>query len=334
MAKPAADARAPENLPPETDQLLRALGYFAAAAGFEPGEEPDPRATVHVHGWVEQARALALTGRYDEAVETLEVIAQSPPVRALALRTLAPIYTQLGRHEDAVRAYRDAFASSGARVALEQMVGALILAERPEAALAALDTEHAHWPGAELLRAAALARLGRLAEANAAVDAALPDPAQRSERLRERARIAVEGASPTDSLHALRALLAQAPGDPVVRSRLGYHLALHPDGSKREEALAHLREAARNAPDDLLVQANLGWGAFRLGRRDEGIAALEAVLAVDPSRATERARLGFALLTVGRTREGRDALGRALAIEPGAKWAPRAQALLAGSDAS
>jgi Flp pilus assembly protein TadD len=92
--------------------------------------------------------------------------------------------------------------------------------------------------------------------------------------------------------------------------------------------------AARDAPDDLFVQANLGWGSFRLGHRDEGIAALEALLAVDPSRVTDRARLGIALLTVGRTREGRDALGLALALQPGASWAPRAEALLAGADAS
>jgi choline-sulfatase len=331
VANSSEKARAPENLPPETDQLLRALGYVDAAGRFEPGREPDPRANVQVHGWVEQARSMALAGRYDAAVEALEVIAQSAAVRALALRTLAPIYTQLGRHEDAVRAYRDAYTSSGARVALEQMVGAMILAERPEEALDALDAENADWPEAELLRAAALARLGRIAEANAAVDAALPGPEQRVERLREKARVAAEGAHAAD---ALRALLTQVPGDPVVRSHLGYRLALQGDDSNADEALVHLRAAARDAPDDLFVQANLGWGAFRLGRRDEGIAALEALLAVDPSRVTDRARLGIALLTVGRTREGRDALGLALALQPGASWAPRAEALLAGADAS
>jgi len=334
MAEAGGEARAPENLPPETDRLLRALGYVEAPTRFEPGREPDPRANVQVHGWVEQARSRALAGRYDEAIEMLEVIAQSEPVRALALRTLAPIYTQLGRDADAVRAYRDAFASSGAPAALEQLAGALIIADRPEEALRTLDAERAQWPAALLLRAAALTRLGRVGEANAAVDAAYPLPEQRMERLRERARVVAEGESPDRVEPSLRALLAQAPGDPVLASRLGFHLALHGDGKDADEALALLRRAARDAPDDLFVQANLGWGAFRLGHGQEGIDALEAVLAVDPSRVAERARLGFALLAVGRSREGRDALGLALSLQPGAAWAPQAAALLAGTDAS
>lgn len=328
---PASAARA-RTLSVEERGRLAALGYVDAPQRYAPGRRPDPRALATVHAWVERARGLAAAGRYTEAVEALEVLAQSEPVRALVLRSLAPVYAQLGRLDDAIRAYRDYVELTGSAEGRVTLAAVLLSRGSPQEALDALDPLPPE-PGTELLRARALGRLGRTAEAQARIDAAFPDPAQRVERLREQGLLLLDAAPLAEGDAPLRALLAGAPDDPVLRSQLGYYLAVWGEASQRDEALGLLRDAAQRVPQDADLLSRLGWGAFKRGRPEEAVSALEAAVEIDPARFTDRARLGFALLAVGERPRAVEQLNRAVAENPGAEWAGRARAVLEGSEA-
>ncbi len=178
---------------------------------------------------------------------------------------------------------------------------------------------------AALLRARALARLGRHAEARRVVDArfANAEPA----RLRARMRLVLDSAPLDDGETELRSLLSAGPDDPFLRSALGFYLAVW-GADARDEALALLRGAAAAAPEEAEIQANLGWGLHRLDLADDAIAPLEAALALDSSRHQDRVRLASVLHHTGRDPErALDLVRAALARRPAAPWAEEARSL-------
>lgn len=323
---PAA-ARPAGGVTPEEQERLAALGYIAAPQAHEPGTEPDPRRFATIRDWVDDARGMADAGEYDRAIDALEALAQSPTVRGLVLRTLAPVYAERGRVDDAIVAYRDYIALTGATEASLGLARTLLAAGKPYEALATLDATPES-PAVQVLRAHVLARLGRPAEARAAVDAAFGTQAERG-RLHKRALLVIDAAPVGDGEAELRALLAAAPDDPVLQSWLGYYLALWGRPEQRDEALGLLQAAARSEPDDADVQANLGWGAARRDDDATSRTALEAALALDPRRALERFRLAIVLARNAERARATELVRDALRFRPAASWAAPARALLA-----
>jgi arylsulfatase A-like enzyme/Tfp pilus assembly protein PilF len=311
----------------EERERLAALGYVDAPQEHPPDAELDPRRLAALHDWVDDARWLATAGRYDEAIEALETLAQSPSVHAFVLRTLAPVYAVRGRFDDAVAAYREYIRLTGAEEAYLGLGRTLLTAGQPEAALAAIDGA----PSSSttlLLRAHALARLGRHAEARAAVDAAFVARPDDRARLRKRATLVIDAAPVPDGEAELRGLVAAAPDDAALKSWLGYYLALWGRSDQRDEAHALLVAAARSLPSDADAQSNLGWGAARLGDDREAASALEAALRLDPHRSLERFRLAVVVQRTGESARARELVRTALAEEPQASWAAPARALL------
>ena len=305
---------------------LAALGYVQAPKKFAPGERPDPRRFAPVYEFVDSARTAAISHDYSRAIEMLEPLVESPSVGPLALRTLAPIYQQANRPDDAIRTWRrylDQTGSSEARLGLLQ---ALFAFGHLNEALKELADAPAGDSAFRVLRAHILARLGRTDEARAEADAAFPENPKR--RLRERALLVFERPSVPDAAAELRRLVAAAPQDPLLRSRLGLYLAVHGGPDDAEEAFGDLHQAAEAGGDDAEVQANYGWGCFRLGRLEEALKGLQAALALDPARSVDRARLGFVLAALDRRPEAIEALQAALVADPGAAWAEQAGAML------
>jgi arylsulfatase A-like enzyme/thioredoxin-like negative regulator of GroEL len=312
----------------DLDELeqLAALGYIDARASFAPGEEPDPRRFAGVHSWVSQARGMASRGRYQAAIDVLETLVESPSVRPLVLRSLAPVYLEAGRLEDAIGAYRRYIELTDAPEARYGLARALVRMDRAEEAIAVLDELPASARQAQLLRAGALLQLGRHEEARSAVDAAFP--AQERRRLHARSNLVLKVAPLPDGEPELRSLLAAAPEDALLRSRLGFYLALWGAADQRDEALALLREAAASAPDREEIQANLGWCAYRLGLPEEAVEALEAAIATGEASHQDRARLGAALAAAGEVERARETLRRVLAERPAAPWSDKVRAIL------
>jgi arylsulfatase A-like enzyme/Tfp pilus assembly protein PilF len=324
---PRAEATAGQ-LDLDERERLAALGYVEAPQARAPGEEPDPRRFASIRDTVDDARELASMGDYDRAIEALETLAQGPTVRTLVLRTLAMVYVERGRYDDAVAAYREYLQVTGAEEAHVGLARTLVQAGRPAEALAALDAVAAPSRGTQLVRAHALARLGRHAEARATIDAAFADRPGSTERLRKRAALAIDSAPLADGEAELRALLAAAPDDAILRSWLGYYLAVWGRPGQADEAYALLAAAAAAAPRDAEVQANLGWGAWKLGRVAEARAPLETALALEPGSALDRFRLALVLERSGERARAATLVRSALAQQPAASWAEAANALL------
>jgi uncharacterized protein HemY len=113
----------------------------------------------------------------------------------------------------------------------------------------------------------------------------------------------------------------------VVRSRLGYYLAVWGSEVQGDEALALLRDAAAERPQEPELQANLGWGAHRMGLQAEAQSALEAALALDPLRHRDRVRLARVLAERGERERALALVREALAGRPAEPWSDEARAL-------
>jgi tetratricopeptide (TPR) repeat protein len=315
-------------LRPEEMQRLAALGYLEVGQGLAQAEEPDPRRLATVFSWVDQARSAASSGRYERAIDLLETLAESVTVRPLVLRSLAPVYAESGRYEDAIAAYRDYIELTGANEARLSVAQVLLTAGRPGDAIEEIEQMSDSSPQVGILRAYALSRLGRHGDAREAVDLAFARRPRDPERLRQRAALVIDAAPLPDGEAELRALLAEAPGDATLQSQLGYYLAVWGQPEQAEEARELLQAAAEAAPEDVDVLANLGWGSYKLGLYTEAVAALEATLALDERRPLERVRLALALREVGELRRARALARSALALRPGAEWADEVRDVL------
>jgi tetratricopeptide (TPR) repeat protein len=316
------------NLSPEEEERLAALGYVAAPRKRPTGMAPDPRPLVGVWHWIEGARALAQAGSWERAIETLETLRHSRSVKTVVLRTLAPLYEVLGRHDAAEAAYREYIELTGSREAHLALARVALSDGAPERALDSLDALPSRAPAVEFLRARALMRLGRVEEARAGVDAAFSAPGSGNARLHHRAALVVDVAPVQGGEEELRALLAGAPEDPLLKSWLGYYLAVWGQPDQGAEARDLLESAAAASPERPQVQSNLGWGAHQLGHPEIALAALERALELDPGRFQDRARLGLVLAQAGNADGAKEALRAALQGHPGAAWADRARRTL------
>jgi arylsulfatase A-like enzyme/thioredoxin-like negative regulator of GroEL len=322
-APPNARESRREDIGLEEREQLAALGYIEAPARFDKGQEPDPRRFVAVHGWVEQARQAAFNGEYQHAIELLETLAESPSVQALVLRSLGRIYEEAGRADDAIRSYRRFIKLTGSTEARLGLARVQLRSGRPRMALTALRSLPSRDPSVAPLRALALARLGRLVAARKTLDESFAG----ERRLRQRSNLVLLDAPVPDGESELRGLLAEAPADALLKSRLGYYLAVWGSETHKQEALGLLREAAASEAKEVEIQSNLGWGAYRRGEPLEAIRGLEAALALDPSRPMDQYRLAQAFERSGDPQRALEQVSAALRESPGAYWSPDAKAL-------
>lgn len=313
-------------------EQLAALGYVETPQEHSGSNAPDPRRFVNVFSWVDGARGLAMQGRFDEAIDALEALRQSQSVRSLVLRTLASIYVEAGRFDEAIGAYGEYIELTGAQEASLGIARALLRAGRPQEALARLDSLDRRGPEIDILRAHALSRLARYEEARSAVDEAFAGRPKSVERLRQRAALVIDVAPIADGEEELRDLLAQAPDDAKLQSQLGYYLAVWAHSEQGDEAFVLLKKSAEALPDDAVVQSNFGWGAYKLGRNEEAAATLQAALDLDPASQLTRFRLALALEAVGKRQRAVELLRVVVATQPGARWAENARAKLAELD--
>ena len=321
----ATTARA-EVLSLEERERLAALGYVEVPRAHAPDTQLDPRRLASLHDWVDDARWLATAGRYDEAIDALETMAQSPSVRAFVLRagglSTPPGAGSTMRWPPSTSNPADRLRGGVPRprpyAAGSRESGARARGPRRRAGSS---------PATQLLRAHALARLGRHAEARAAVDAAFASRPDEVARLRTRAALVIDAAPVPDGEAELRGLLTVAPNDAVLGSRLGFYLALWGRPDQRDEAHERLGAGGplfarrRGHP----VESRMG--AARLGHDDEAVHALEAALHLDAQRSLERFRLAIVLHRTGESARAAELVRTALAEEPQASWAGPAHAL-------
>ena len=300
---------------------LAALGYIEVPrVETEKERLRDPRALAQLFSWVDGARTLALSGDFEQSIDVLETFAHSPTVRPLVLRSLAPVYAEAGRHEDAIRTYEEYIELTGALEAVAGLVR-LQMRQADYAAVLELLDKHELPEGLELvLRARALARSGRLDESLQLLRSASGKAMPVLAAARLEAEMWIEAAPQPGAELRLRQLLDAFPEDPELMSWLGYYLAIWADDADSTEARLLLYRASEEAPDSLQALANAGWGAFRLGDIEGASRRLQDLVDRDPSRYLDVYRLARVEAAAGNNVAARGHLSRILAMWPAAPW--------------
>jgi tetratricopeptide (TPR) repeat protein len=292
------------------------------------------------------------------------VIASQPALRGArdrerrdrAERHLERGYLELG-HGSKELAEREFQAAVG-EVELPEAVAGLVLLHlsrgQERQALEALDRHRAleeRVGGLRRLRADALHRLGRHAEADAIVTGGFapetpvelyiagfreiershhegPGPASRAVDLLSQAVLLSEG--PRALLYFQLAHAAQHAGDEATGRRVSRAIrALWPDAPaaywwagnalvqvRPEEALPIFEEGHRRWPEDPAMTANAASCLLRLGRPGEALPLAREALAKDPRSGAAWAALGGALVPLGQVAEAAEAFAKASELEP------------------
>jgi tetratricopeptide (TPR) repeat protein len=245
-----------------TRRALAALGYVGLAAAAPGDQLPDPKSRLGTVEDIKEGLRLYSAGDFQRAAAAYRRAVERNPRSLDAWEYLGRSLTALGRHQEALDAWREAFELSGStHLALAEAQTLTALA-RPEEALDRLRAQIEVDPGDArlvMLEARTLAALGRFDEALAGAEAALrfdPESAD-AHYLRGAVRIGRRelDAAERDLRRALElapahtaamsdlAMLLQHRGDlGGARALLRRVLALNPEDAN---AARHLRELER-----------------------------------------------------------------------------------------
>ncbi len=260
VREPAAPGEETE----ETRRALAALGYVGLAAPKAGADLPDPKTRLGTVEDLKDGLRLYSAGDFQGAVTAYNRAVASNPRSLDAWEYLGRSLMPLGRHQEALVAWRRAFELSGStHLALAEAQTLMALA-RPEEALGRLRAQRAVDPDdvrLPMLEARTLAGLGRFDEALAEAEGVVarsPDSAD-ARYLRGAVRIGLGrlGEAENDLRHALElapghtaamsdlAMLLRHQGDlDGARRLLEAVLALNPDDANAARHLRDLRAQA------------------------------------------------------------------------------------------
>ena len=286
-AFPTADsfqARASEDR--QTREALRALGYLASSAApprKRYGPDDDPKRLVGLDTLMEQVLAHHRAGDLDSALALCRDIVQQRPDMPAALLQMAILQRKRGDMPAAIDALKRLIAlvpdDPGTAAGLAQY---LTDADRAgEAAALLRPYAAAADPGLDVLVAqgVALARMGRLAEAGAALERARQaDPSNAMARV-ELGTVRLLAGQDAQARTAFEEALRLDPALALAHHSLG--LLAEKQGHEAE-ALTHWRTALERDPGLVDALLRMGSALARNGRPDEARPYLEQFLARAP----------------------------------------------------
>jgi tetratricopeptide (TPR) repeat protein len=261
--------------------------------------------------------ALVALGRHEEAITAYRKAVALDPRFAEAYNHLGRSLAAQGRHDEAVESYRQAIAlKPDDAEALGNLAAAYHQLKRYEEAIGYFEQALALQPG--------------LAEAHNDIGNALV-ALERTEEAVERYRRALAITPQFADAHnnignALVILDRHREAVPHFMTSL----AIKPDvfeiliglGSalvhieRNEEAIANYQKALELRPESAETHWLLGGALEAAGRSEEAVAAHRRALAIQPEFAGAHNALGFSLVALGRLEEGRLAVERAIELAP------------------
>lgn len=354
----------------EAEERLRSLGYLPAAGRRTEGTpRPDPKELIAVHEDLQRAGELLATRRFGEAVRELRSVLARDPGNPTALGDLARALAETGRLDDAKAALERALeldpSSATLHLALANVEARRTSSSKAEAerslerALELSETALALDPRSEeaqLDRARFLQRLGRDEEAREVMEEILAasgggsnnpwvdlryaelielpagDLAGAERRLRRvveldpnlieawslLGQVVEQSGQRQEAVEVYRNALAHQPQALELHGRLGRALAQmgDPDAARALDRALELSRDLASEPPPYLLQ-NLA--TLALQRRDWAQAEQLARRAVelDPTLAAGWDSLGIAQEEQGRIVEAAEAYRRAIEADPG-----------------
>jgi arylsulfatase A-like enzyme/cytochrome c-type biogenesis protein CcmH/NrfG len=222
------DARTREPAPPgdeteEARRALAALGYVGLAAAAPEAELPDPKSRLGTVEEIKNGLRLYSAGEFARAATAYRKAVESNPGSVDAWEYLGRSLTPLGRHEEALAAWREAFRLSGSTHLALAEAQTLMALQRPDEALERLRQQLTVDPADQRLlmfEARTLATLGRFDEALTGAEAALRLAPDSADALYLRGAIRIGRRQLPEAERDLRRALEIAPGHTAAMSDL------------------------------------------------------------------------------------------------------------------
>ncbi len=236
----ARDAATPAEETEETRRALAALGYLGVAAPEEEAELPDPKTRLGTVEDIKTGLRLYSAGDFAAAAAAYRRAVAANPRSLDAWEYLGRSLTALGRHEEALAAWRQAFDLSGSTHLALAEAQSLMALGRPEEALErlrqqiAVDPEDRRLP---LLETRTLAALGRLDEALAGAESAVRRAPDSADALYLRGAVQIGRGRLPEAEDDLRRALELAPGHTAAMSDLAMLLQHRGDLSGARQLL-------------------------------------------------------------------------------------------------
>jgi len=281
------DPPEPGEMDPETMDRLRALGYLGSTAPSDGDDLPDPKDRAEVLDLLIRASRLTgqslKSGRYDEAIATVEEALAIEPKFMDGYQFLGTLYLKVGRPDRAIAALQELLRvnpeSLPARQALSEAYRAKGDAPTALALLDAVLASSPEYAGAYYDSADLLAEMGRTAEA----------------------------------VERLRQFLARHPDAPRAQYEIGRLLLRQ---GKADEARFEIERALELQPGLRSAHFNLAVIAEQRGDRDLAVAEYESELRLHSDHHEALTNLGILRMQRGETALGVSCFERLVELRP------------------
>ncbi len=281
-----------------------------AVAEYRKAVESNPTSGVN-HQIL--ATALERSGDLDSAIEEYRLAASLLPSDSMVRVQLAKaLTTRDGVSDEAVGLFRRAVELAPSLLEARRGLAAVLMQQqRFDEVLEHLDAAveiDAEDPGVRLLRARALAAVGRESEARSDLEAILVAEPEFLEATLDLAALEARQGEFDTAIGRLEGVLESAD-DPGSRAILNFEIGgLWQRAGDDEVALRHYEAAIEEAPELRDAQFNRAVTLGRLGRQEEAEEQLRRVLELDPQDEETYLALAQALAGRGQFRDSRDVL--------------------------
>lgn len=263
----------------ETRRLLQSLGYLSGTTGTTDADRPrrDPKSMLDVYNAHADAVALAIEGDTAGVVALLEPLVERSPESDELQISLARAYLELGRLQEAERAFAASLRSlPDAPTQLAGLGESLRLQGRLDEAMAAYsravaidDRQEEAIRGMTLTHAAA----GRMQEALASAQRHVEIAPDSPNALVNLAGLSMQGGALDQAVPLLERALEIEPANPIALATLWQLLMTM---GRQAEAIDVLRRAVALHPDDATLICPLCW--FLATSSDDSIRSVDEAL--------------------------------------------------------
>lgn len=328
-----ASARGPQEVDPEVEERLRALGYVGASISprhLEERPRGDPKDKIGLYNLLKQAGSDSVAGRLDEAIATVRRVLREDPEVIQAYTILGNLHLKAGRAEQAIQAYQQALALDDRN---ENAAFALALAYkqagRVDAAEAGFErvlqmnprSTKAEWHLADIWM-----RRGDAARAERALTRALTMNVDRAAFLLKLGESQIELRKLDDAERNLREALRINPDLPTANYDLG--VLYEARGNAARAAEAYLAEVELN-PKVYQAHFNLAKLFSGAGRVNDAVRHFRAAVDANPAFGSGYLYLAKALLDAGELQQAEAAALKGMASNPDPQVAPLGHYVLA-----
>ncbi len=313
-------APAPQQVDPDVEERLRALGYVGgsvSARNLEDRPRGDPKDKIGLYNLLKQAGSDSVAGRLDDAIAKVERVLGEDAEVLEAYIMLGNLHTKAARHDMAIAAYQQALSRDEAN---ENAAFALALAYKAagnvEAAEAGFErvrqvnprATKAHWQLADIWMTR-----GDFARAEEALASALTMNVDRPAFLMKLGESQIQLAKFEAAEKNLREALRLNPDLPMAHYDLGVLYEARGDLPRAAEAYeAELKVSQQTYQ----AHFNLAKILSKANRVNDAVKHFKAAVDVNPSFGSGYLYLAKALLDAGELRESESAALKGLETNP------------------